>query len=257
CFGAVSASDHVNAEFYDCDLHVRTTAWGFNVTETSEVYAENCLISKDSGGDGARIFDGSELKMRYCSIRDFTDIGVNCDDGNVDLGTEVDYGHNCIWSSSSRAKRLCLNADSCEFTVHGNWIDTVIMFGSFYNEIDTGDFFPPDSCDTTVAKVIADLEKNGRTLPLSFELGAAVPNPFNSTVSFEYTIPYDCEIEIAVFDLLGKSVCVLFDGDQTQGTHRIFWKGQDNNGYILPSGTYLYRLKAEDYEETKKMTLIK
>jgi flagellar hook assembly protein FlgD len=104
--------------------------------------------------------------------------------------------------------------------------------------------------------VIEPEEKNS-ILPDKFELGPARPNPFNSTVTFDYKVPYECDLEIAIYDIIGNKIRVLFDGARGSGIYTEIWDGKDRNDRTVASGTYLYRLKADDYEETRKMTFLK
>jgi len=99
-----------------------------------------------------------------------------------------------------------------------------------------------------------DIEDNQ---PREFSLGANVPNPFNATTAFEIALPQDTDVEIEVFNLLGKKVTTLVDGPMKTGYHRIVWNGVDNAGREVSSGIYLYRVVADDFRETRKMTLIK
>ena len=253
----MTISDDARGDFTDCDLRTSKSWMGWKVENAGTLYVENSIFSKDCSGKGPMIYNDAHAVFRYCSITDFTSNGVSCDSAFVDLGVSRDLGHNCIWSDNASANRLHSGSKGDTIYAHGDWIDTVIVDKYGYGEIDTGSFFPPDSCDTTVAKAIAEPDEKKQSLPIRFELGAAIPNPFNNTVSFEYTIPFDCEIEIEIFDVLGRGVRKLVDGPQTTGVHRVSWNGKDNEGDGVPSGTYLYRLKTEDFEKTKKMTLIK
>jgi len=255
CYGALRVRAYASVDVADCDLRVSNSWLGWRIESAGTLYVENSLFSKDCAGLGP-VINGGYAEFRYCSITDFTVNGVGCEGtGYVDLGTYGDLGHNCIWSDHASANRLYTSSAEDTIYAHGNWIDTLICGGD--GEFDTGDFFPPDSCDTTVAKVIAAPDERKQSLPIRFELGAAIPNPFNNTVSFEYSIPFDCEIEIKIFDVLGKIVRTLVDGPQKRGVYKISWNGTDNIGKPVSSGTYLYRLKSEDFEESKKMTLIK
>jgi hypothetical protein len=254
CYGALRVRAYASVDVADCDLRVSKSWLGWRIENAGTLYVENSLFSKDCAGLGP-VINGGYAEFRYCSITDFTVNGVGCEGtGYVDLGTKGDLGHNCIWSDHPTAERLYCDAKDIIYA-YGDWIDTLI-FGD-NGVINSGSFFPPDSCDTTVAKVIAAPDEKKQSLPIRFELGAAIPNPFNNTVSFEYTIPYACEIEVTIFDILGHNVRTLFDGPQKRGVYKISWNGTGNIGKPVSSGTYLYCLKSEDFEESKKMTLIK
>lgn len=84
-----------------------------------------------------------------------------------------------------------------------------------------------------------------------------MPNPFNSTVAIEIDVPKDADVTFEIFNILGEKVITLVDEELERGRYKVVWDGVDRNGMEIPSGTYLYRLRSEDFEETKKMTLVK
>ena len=94
-----------------------------------------------------------------------------------------------------------------------------------------------------------------------FSLGNAYPNPFNPTVTISYALK-GCssdiyKVELDVYNLLGKKVRTLVSCEQSGGRYRIIWDGKDEVGNTVPSGVYLYRLKAGDFVSTKKMMMLK
>jgi hypothetical protein len=89
-------------------------------------------------------------------------------------------------------------------------------------------------------------------LPLEFGISGAYPNPFNARTIINYSLPEAAEITIAVYNLLGQKVAVLFDGAQEAGLHTIKWDASD-----YPSGVYFARLQSGDRSEDIKMVLLK
>lgn len=80
--------------------------------------------------------------------------------------------------------------------------------------------------------------------PKVFQLHPNFPNPFNPSTTILYELPRASEVEVAIFDLLGKRVRTLVQGRQQAGQHRLSWDGSDDRGANVPSGVYLYRLNA-------------
>ncbi len=78
------------------------------------------------------------------------------------------------------------------------------------------------------------------------------PNPFNPTTSIKYSIPKSGWVRLAVFNLLGQEVALIFEGEQQPGTYEVSFEKAD-----LPTGIYFYRLNAPDFTETKKMVITK
>lgn len=85
----------------------------------------------------------------------------------------------------------------------------------------------------------------------------ARPNPFNPRTTVAFTLQEACEVNLAVFDLRGRQVCVLAQGPWAAGEHEATWNGRDAAGRILASGTYLLRLQAGPESATAKMTLLR
>jgi len=252
CYGAVLVRDFASVEIYDSDLLTNKSWTGWNTYDCGTLYVENSTLTKNSSGYGPKTYNSGVSTYRYCHISGFTNYGVYYDNfGSGDLGTNGDLGHNCIWSSNGSAYRIYTSGDS--IPAYGNWIDTLIVS----DHVGVAESFPVDSCDTAMAKIIAFPEKKEDKLPRQYSLGNAIPNPFNNSVAFEYSLPCESDVKIEIFNIIGKNIIVLFDGKQQAGVYRATWDGIDNSGHGCSSGTYLYRLKTDDYEETKKMTLIK
>ncbi len=96
------------------------------------------------------------------------------------------------------------------------------------------------------------------TLPSRFTLHDNIPNPFNPRTTIHYDLPVRAAVTLHVFDLAGRLVNTLVDGDdQSSGSYAVTWTGRDSRGRTMPSGTYFYRLAAGDYTATKRMTLIR
>jgi hypothetical protein len=78
------------------------------------------------------------------------------------------------------------------------------------------------------------------------------PNPFNSSTTIEYGLPEAEQVRIDIYDLLGRKVETLIDGEMQAGRHQVVW---DASAYS--SGVYFYRLEAGDFVDTKRMVYLK
>lgn len=90
------------------------------------------------------------------------------------------------------------------------------------------------------------------TIAENYSLKNNYPNPFNPQTTIEFTIPENGFVKLKVFDVLGKEVSSLVNANLVKGTYKI-----DFNGSGLNSGIYFYRLEANNFIQTKRMTLIK
>ena len=89
-------------------------------------------------------------------------------------------------------------------------------------------------------------------VPTDFTLLTAYPNPFNSTTTIRYGLPYLTNVSLQVYNPLGQRITTLFEGHKQPGIHTTDLTAND-----LPSGLYLVRLKASDQMFTQKVMLIR
>ncbi len=101
--------------------------------------------------------------------------------------------------------------------------------------------------DFTVLKVTADL-----SIPTEFYLSQAYPNPFNSSTLITYGLPVTSNVSLALYDLSGRLIQTLAEGNQQAGIHTTVLTA-DN----LPSGLYFVRLDAARQVFTRKVMLIR
>jgi len=87
----------------------------------------------------------------------------------------------------------------------------------------------------------------------------AVPNPFNPRTSLRFEIggSGSVPVDVSVFDLRGRQVRRLFNGDLAPGPQNLNWDGRDDRQQDLPAGVYLARIRTSGPTRTVKMTLAK
>lgn len=147
------------------------------------------------------------------------------------------------------------NLDSrWNLTLRDNIIDEELDMRS-----DTSYTFTYGSAPRVFTITLSDLPLGAPEIdkPEKFALGPNIPNPFNASTQFVIEIPEATDVRVEIFDLLGRQVATLVDGQMEIGWHRVIWDGLDDSGDELPSGIYLYRVTAGDFKQTRKMTLIK
>jgi len=88
--------------------------------------------------------------------------------------------------------------------------------------------------------------------PNDFYLGQNFPNPFNPSTVIKYQIPESGYVTLKVFDLLGKEVATLVNGEQELGMHTVNFDAKD-----LTSGVYIYQLSSGSKTLNNKMLLVK
>jgi photosystem II stability/assembly factor-like uncharacterized protein len=85
----------------------------------------------------------------------------------------------------------------------------------------------------------------------SFTLEQNFPNPFSSTTTIRFTLPAPLHVSVTLYDLLGRRVRVLFEGDRESGMYET-----EVSSAGLASGVYFYQIRAGDYEGTRKMLVL-
>lgn len=100
---------------------------------------------------------------------------------------------------------------------------------------------------------IVSSENPNNDIPLEIELQQNYPNPFNPSTIINFQIPETSIVSLEVFDLLGRKVASLIEGEtRTSGRYQINFEAGE-----LSSGIYIYRLEVSGKVLYKKMTLIK
>jgi hypothetical protein len=90
-------------------------------------------------------------------------------------------------------------------------------------------------------------------LPVCYALAGTHPNPFNPTVTVRYDVPAPGgPVRIGVYDVAGRRVATLVDGERPAGRHAVTW-----SGHSVASGVYFVKMTAVDFGETRKITLLK
>jgi hypothetical protein len=101
-------------------------------------------------------------------------------------------------------------------------------------------------------------------------LNANYPNPFNPTTTIVFSVnseqriasseqepAYHLPVTIDIYNIRGQHVRSLVDDVYTDGEHSVVWNGTDDAGREVSSGIYFYRMKTDDFSETRKMLLVK
>jgi immune inhibitor A len=100
-------------------------------------------------------------------------------------------------------------------------------------------------------------EEDDPILPEKISLSQNFPNPFNPSTNINIELNEGAEIQLEIFDILGRLIKTLADGYYPQGTVNLTWDGTNDSGQKAASGIYFYRLRTDDGEHIKKMTMLK
>ncbi len=89
-------------------------------------------------------------------------------------------------------------------------------------------------------------------IPDRFELMQNYPNPFNPVTTIPFNLPAQSDVLLTVYNILGQKVITLIDDNLPAGRHQHIWQIQD-----LASGVYFYRIKANEFVQTRKLVILK
>ncbi|HDQ43992.1 MAG TPA: T9SS type A sorting domain-containing protein [bacterium] len=93
---------------------------------------------------------------------------------------------------------------------------------------------------------------DAQAIPAEFALNQNYPNPFNPATTIEFALPQHSEVSLVIYDALGRVVAELAKGQFNAGYHKVNFDAAN-----LPSGVYLYKLKAGDQVSVRKLMLMK
>ena len=96
------------------------------------------------------------------------------------------------------------------------------------------------------------ISNNNNQIPSAYKLEQNYPNPFNPTTNITYALPVSGNVELKIYDLLGREVTTLVNTFVNAGTHVVPFDAS-----ALSSGVYLYKITSGSFIDSKKMVLIK
>lgn len=89
-------------------------------------------------------------------------------------------------------------------------------------------------------------------LPSEYELEQNYPNPFNPSTTIAFALPKSSIVALKLFDMFGRELATLAEGKFSAGRHQVVFDATS-----FPSGVYFYRLQANEFSQTRRLTLIK
>jgi Secretion system C-terminal sorting domain len=116
------------------------------------------------------------------------------------------------------------------------------------NDILTGFFSNPVDQSTNVTGINEKKPLVGK----DFKLFQNYPNPFNPVTTINYSIPQPGYVSLKVYDELGRKVAILVDGNKEAGNYEVQFDGS-----ALASGIYFYKIQAGNFQQVKKLILLK
>lgn len=141
--------------------------------------------------------------------------------------------------------------------------DSAHIVTAVYNEITsalnwiyTGGGGIPNLCSDICNPTSVDDDATSGN-PMVTALYQNSPNPFNPRTAIKFSLGQTGQVELMIFDVNGRKVKTLVNGNRNQGVHTEVWDGTDDAGHKVGSGVYWSQLKTTGYESNKKMVILK
>jgi photosystem II stability/assembly factor-like uncharacterized protein len=243
-----------------------------NESTQYEDYGSNSVLrSKDNGKSWDTVYGGKW--SIYSNIKNVTSLNY-CGTGTIFAGSafgilrSTDYGNT--WSivdgvvSHYYMIGFIRGKSNKLYAGNSNGLFISIDNGSTWNLIDSNLNVTALAIDNDTCLYIGTnnqgLYKSDETnqvsspgiIPDKYSLTQNYPNPFNPGTTIMYTIPKNTFVTLKIYDLMGREIKTLVNQAKSPGEYNVIF-----NSSNLPSGIYVYRIKAGNFVQSKKMTLIK
>lgn len=226
--------------------HVRTfngTAWSvFSVTETFTTYAGSAPVRPNGGSPVNSVQLSTNTPVLSWFIPTTPPAG---------LTYELQYSVNQDFTAATTIENLTstsVTTGPLSGDIPVYWrVRSKTESGIYSAYSKTERFIPATPTDAGLPDVI----------PTDFALGQNYPNPFNPTTVISFEIPVETFVTVRIYDMLGNEVKTLVNEVKSAGVYSMQWAGDNNAGNIVSAGTYLYRISAGEFTQTKKMVFLK
>ncbi len=96
-------------------------------------------------------------------------------------------------------------------------------------------------------------------MPKALTLSQNYPNPFNPSTTLRFTVPEGgvVEVSLEIFDVRGRRIKTLYEGERDPGTYEVHWDGKCERGLDVAGGIFLAKLRSKNEVLVRKMTLVK
>ncbi len=142
-----------------------------------------------------------------------------------------------------------VNNPSFLYSAAKDWRTMGVAFGTPYNLL--------LSAEIVGMGPAASINETEETIARTFELDQNYPNPFNPATKIRFSLSRSGQVDLTIFDILGRKVVTIIDEVTSAGVHEVVWNSRNAAGLRVPSGVYFYRLRSQEGVLTKKMLLVK
>lgn len=204
--------------------------------------------------EGVSVYIENKVDIRGCQF-ELSNINENPDN----IFVSPDLGKAYYYKSSLLLRTLLYDRLAEKYLVAGkNFIADIPMQLEEPEEVTAERVILVDKNKNRLKKTEVEIiYGNAPDLPLDYILYQNYPNPFNPNTIVKFQVPQSCHAKIIIYNILGQQVKELFSEHISRGTYSVQWDGLNEEGERMASGTYIYRIIAGDFIQSRKMLLIK
>ena len=243
---------------------------GFFIQDAQAAWSGIWVV--DFGNANTSVGDNIEIEGQVKEYYDLTEIDISDGSSNILSSNNTLFNPLYITEVSEAYESVLVTVDGvCDGlpNEYGEWTLSGITIDDYLYGSDWGDFSPELGDEYTITGPLNYAYSLFRVNPRSdddiqqglnnsesiqdFSILNAYPNPFNPTLTIEFSTLSTELIEVSVYDLMGQKIDVLYNGlSQANILNAITW-----NASNYSSGDYFVYLKTDDFTKTHKITLIK
>jgi hypothetical protein len=155
-----------------------------------------------------------------------------------------------------------IGARSQNYVQHGTAGQAIVSGAQSANNFLASGFWIQPGAPTEISPA------EGPSLPTVFALHQNYPNPFNPETIIEFDLPNTCLVTVEIFNTVGQRIRLISSQVEAAGHVTAVWDGRNEQGEVMGSGVYFYRVTADavdntpqnhqiQFQQTKKMLLVK
>jgi len=257
------------AESYTIDI---SSDQLFNDVVYSQTTSENEIIAVDSFLEGIkyywRVFAvGVESESPYSDTYSFTTKLFSPDSLTAEVYSHTPNKVVLNWKDNSsnetgykiekmtsKVSWALVDSTSADQTT---WSETVTSPFEYTYRVKAYTTFTESDYSNTADVVVSSIE-SGESMPSVYTLEQNYPNPFNPSTQIRFGLPYESNVKLKIYNILGQTVTELLNQSMQSGYHTIEWNAEN-----LTSGIYFYSIEAnsisgsKSFNSVKKMLLVK
>ena len=280
--GVVDSTDHVtfyskeklltDGEYIVSEGHLSETGGGSGYAPMKSVWPNLSFQLQDVNSpptvfDLISPSDSTELVITANDIDQEMELEILWESSTDVDGDELSYQYllyNGIYNASESAIFDTVLSDTILNIHYQELVDLVDELGQTMLD-GQWTVFTTDGIDTTMSNYVWNIlidasgvqSIHGDIIPEVYALHQNYPNPFNPTTRLRYDLPKDTDVRITIYDIMGREIRALVNSQQNAGYKSIQWNATNNAGQPVSAGLYLYTIQAGQYQQTKKMVLLK